>query len=163
MASAAFAMARATIDHKLGTPVLSTPVRIIRNTYGEMNVKENHEDAVWMVSGFGGAMYGHCIARAFALGMLFFLVLALLQNAFAFRQRKGAGIALALYHAGLNVTVLGLLLRGLAQATGTTLARGMDAALSGISGLGHMALGAGLVWLLVAVAKATGERERANG
>jgi hypothetical protein len=64
---------------------------------------------------------------------------------------------LALYHAGLNVTVLGLVLRGLAQATGTTLARGMDAALSGISGLGHMALGAGLLWLLVAVAKAAGE------
>ena len=97
----------------------------------------------------------------FTLGMLFFLVLALLQNAFPFRGRKGVGIALALYHAGLNVTVLGLVLRGLMQATGTTIARGMDAALSGISGLGHMALSVGLLWLLVAAAQAAGERERA--
>ena len=98
----------------------------------------------------------------FTLGMFFFLLLALLENAFPFRARKGAGIALALYHAGLNVTVLGLVLRGLADATGAALASWMDAALSGVSGLGHIALGAGLIWLLALIAGAAGERGKAN-
>jgi hypothetical protein len=38
----------------------------------------------------------------------------------------------------------------------------MDAALSGVSGLGHIALGAGLIWLLALIAGAAGERGKAN-
>lgn len=98
----------------------------------------------------------------FMLGMFFFLLLALLENAFPFRAQKGASAALVFYHAGLNVTVAGLILRGLADATGATLTRGMDAALSGVSGLGHIALGTGLIWLLAIIARAAGEGRKAN-
>ncbi len=98
----------------------------------------------------------------FVLGMLFFLLLALLQKAFPFRARKGVGVALALYHTGLNITVLGLVLRGLADVTAAPLDAWMDGALSGLSGLGHAALGIALIWLLVAVAKVAGEKEQAD-
>lgn len=96
----------------------------------------------------------------FAMGMVVFLLLALLQNAFPFLQRRGMRAALAGYHAGLNITVLGLLLRGLAQTTGAALSRGLDASLSGLSGLGHLTLGVSLIILLVAVGKAAREKEQ---
>ncbi len=98
----------------------------------------------------------------FMLGMFFFLLLALMENAFPFRAQRGASAALIFYHAGLNVTAAGLILRGLADATGAALTRGMDAALSGVSGLGHIALGTGLIWLLVILARVAGERGKAN-
>ena len=98
----------------------------------------------------------------FTLGMIFFLLLALLENAFPIASRRGVRVAVAGYHVGLNLTVLCLLLRGIAQATAATLSRGMDGALSGVSGLGHITLGVSLLWLLFASAKAAGEKEHAN-
>jgi hypothetical protein len=96
----------------------------------------------------------------FAMGMVVFLLLALLQNAFPFMARRGVRTALVGYHAGLNVTVLGLLLRGLAQTTGTVLPRALDASLSGLSGLGHLTLGVSLTVLLLAAGKAAREKEQ---
>ena len=89
----------------------------------------------------------------FALGTVFFLLLALLEKAFLFSSGKGTSIKLALYHAGLNITVLGLLLRGLPQALGAALSKGMDAGISGISGLGHILLGVSMVLLLLQMRK----------
>ena len=53
-----------------------------------------------------------------------------------------------LYHVGLNVTCLGLFLRGLAQVQGMALSRGLDASLSGVSGIGHALLGIAMLWML---------------
>lgn len=100
-------------------------------------------------------------AHYFVLGMVFFILLALLEHAFPFGAQKGARAALAVYHAGLNVTVLGLVLRGLADAAAAELPRGLDAALSGLSGLGHIALGAGLVWVLVLARREAGKAKAA--
>lgn len=61
---------------------------------------------------------------------------------------------LALYHVGLNVTCLGLFLRGLAQVQGMALSRGLDASLSGISGIGHALLGISILWMLWSLYKA---------
>ncbi len=97
----------------------------------------------------------------FMLGMVFFILLALLERAFPFGAQKGARRALALYHAGLNVTVLGLVLRGLTDVAGAALPRGLDAALSGLSGLGHIALGTGLLWLLVLARREAGKPDAA--
>ena len=43
---------------------------------------------------------------------------------------------------------LGLLARGLTQVWGSQLSRGMEASLSGISGIGHILLGSSLILLL---------------
>ena len=64
---------------------------------------------------------------------------------------------LAVYHAGLNITALGFLLRGLTQVWGTELSRGMDAAVSGIAGTGHILTGVCIVLLLLRVRKAVRE------
>ena len=84
----------------------------------------------------------------FALGMIFFLLLALLEKNFAFSAGKGVKPGLVFYHIGLNTAWLGFFLRGLVQVSETVLSRGMDAAISGISGLGHICLAAGMLLLL---------------
>lgn len=88
----------------------------------------------------------------FLLGMFFFLLLALLEKTFAFSGKR-TGKAVVVYQVGLNITALGLLLRGLAQVWGTALSRGMDASLSGIAGIGHILMGVSLVLLLLDIRK----------
>ena len=88
----------------------------------------------------------------FLLGMVFFLLLLLLEKSFAFSGEK-TGCMLALYHVGLNVTGAALLVRGVAQVLALPLSRGMDASLSGVAGIGHLLLGVSLVLLLLRIRK----------
>ena len=88
----------------------------------------------------------------FLLGMVFFLLLLLLEKSFAFSGEK-TGCVLALYHVGLNVTGAALLVRGVAQVLALPLSRAMDASLSGVAGIGHLLLGVSMVLLLLRVRK----------
>ena len=88
----------------------------------------------------------------FLLGMVFFLLLLLLEKSFAFSGEK-TGCVLALYHVGLNVTGAALLVRGVAQVLALPLSRGMDASLSGVAGIGHLLPGVSLVLLLLRIRK----------
>lgn len=87
----------------------------------------------------------------FMLGMFFFLVLALLERAFAFSGQKGSKRWVIVYHVGLNITTACLFLRGLAQATMSELSPAMNGALSGVSGIGHILLGSAMLALLILV------------
>lgn len=84
----------------------------------------------------------------FLLGMVFFLLLLVLEKSFAFSGPK-TGRALALYHAGLNLTAVMLAVRGVTQVRGLSLTAGMNAALSDMAGIGHILLGFGLILLLL--------------
>ena len=86
----------------------------------------------------------------FLLGMVFFLLLLLLEKNFSFIGSR-TGRVLAVYHAGLNLTAVMLAVRGVAQVLGTPLSSGVDAALSGVAGIGHILLGVSLVLLLVQI------------
>ncbi len=97
-------------------------------------------------------------AHYFVLGMAFFLLLALLEKAFVFSARKGVKGWLAVYHVGLNLTVICLVLRGLAQATQTTLSTGLNASLSGVSGIGHILLGTAMLALLFLIRNSAGKQ-----
>lgn len=89
-------------------------------------------------------------AHYFMLGTVFFLLLLLLEKAFAFSGPK-TGRVLAVYHAGLNLTCVMFLVRGVLQVLGTPLSSGMTAAISGIAGIGHILLGVSLVLVLLQV------------
>ena len=54
----------------------------------------------------------------FLLGMVFCLVMLMAEQLFSFMPAGKGGKILALYHVGLNVTCLGLFLRGLAPMVG---------------------------------------------
>lgn len=88
----------------------------------------------------------------FLLGMFFFLFLMLAEKAFSF-SGENTGKALVVYHLGLNITGLGFLMRGLTQVWNSGLSRGMDASISGISGIGHILMSAGMILLLLRIRK----------
>ncbi|EJW90029.1 hypothetical protein, membrane, partial [gut metagenome] len=86
----------------------------------------------------------------FLLGMVFFLLLLLLEKNFAFTTEKPKK-ALLVYHIGLNLTTLMLMVRGICQVLECKLSAGMNAAISGMAGVGHILLGIGLILLLVQI------------
>ena len=89
-------------------------------------------------------------AHYFLMGMMFFLALLVLEKNFSFTGAK-TGRVLAVYHVGLNLTAVMLVARGAVQVLGTTLSAGMNAAISGMAGIGHILLGVSLVLLLLEI------------
>ncbi len=88
----------------------------------------------------------------FLLGMVLFLLLLLLEKSFSFTGPK-TGLVLAVYHVGLNLAALMLVVRGVAQVLSPGLSSGMSAAISGMAGIGHILLGVSLVILLVQIGR----------
>lgn len=86
----------------------------------------------------------------FLLGMVFFLLLLLLEKSFSFTGAK-TGRVLAAYQIGLNLTAVMFVVRGVTQVLGTVLSSGMSAAISGVAGIGHILLGVSLVLLLIEI------------
>ena len=89
----------------------------------------------------------------FLLGMVFFLLLMLLEKSFSFSSEKRVNALLILYQVGLNITGLGFLMRGLTQVQGAQPSAGFDASISGISGIGHIFLGVSMILLLLKIKK----------
>ena len=86
----------------------------------------------------------------FLLGMVFFLLLVVLEKNLSFTGEK-TGRVLMIYHIGLNLTAVMLVVRGVTQVVGTNLSKGADAAISGMAGIGHILLGVSLVLLLLQI------------
>lgn len=92
----------------------------------------------------------------FLLGMVFFLLLLLLEKSFSFTGTKTGRILVA-YQVGLNLTAVMFVVRGITQVLGTALSSGMDAAISGIAGIGHILLGISLVLLLMQIKRSVSD------
>lgn len=86
----------------------------------------------------------------FMLGMVFFLLLLVLEKSFSFTTAKTKKI-LTVYHIGLNLTILMFVVRGIIQVLLPVLSNGIDAAISGIAGIGHILLGVSIVLVLLQV------------
>ena len=86
----------------------------------------------------------------FLLGMVFFLLLSLLERSNPFSNTKTRRV-LAVYHIGLNLTNVMLAVRGVTQVLALPLSSGMDAAISGVAGIGHILLGVSIILLLVQI------------
>ena len=110
-------------------------------------------------NGFTGATsLGFVHTHYFALGMIGFLLLLLLEKNLSFTDRS-VGRAVAAYHVGLNVTAGMLVVRGVTQVLDIALTRGASAAISGIAGLGHIVLGVSIVLILLGVKRAAAAAE----
>ena len=94
----------------------------------------------------------------FLLGMVFFLLLLLLEKNFFFTSAK-TGRGLVLYQIGLNLTAVTLTVRGVTQVLEIPLSTGMNGAISGIAGIGHILLGISMVLLLLQVKKSIPETQ----
>lgn len=86
----------------------------------------------------------------FLLGMVFFLLLLLLEKNFSFTGAK-TGRVLAAYHIGLNLSAVMFVVRGVTQVLTPALSRSMNAAIAGMAGIGHILLGVSMVLLLVQI------------
>ena len=86
----------------------------------------------------------------FLLGMVFFLLLLLLEKNFTFTGAK-TGRVLVVYHIGLNLTAVMFVVRGVTQVMVPALSSGMSSAISGMAGIGHILLGISMVSLLIQI------------
>lgn len=97
-----------------------------------------------------------------ALGMLFFLIALALDGVFRFSAHPRFNAFFWTYNAGLLLTATMMVVRGVTTAEGIEV---NDAAISGMAGLGHIALSIGLAFffaaLIPAVKKVAAEREAA--
>ena len=86
------------------------------------------------------------------LGMVFFLLLLLLEKNFSFTGAKTRRV-LTVYHIGLNLTAVMFIVRGVAQVLvpASSLSSGMNGAISGVAGIGHILLGVSIILLLVQI------------
>lgn len=86
----------------------------------------------------------------FVLGVLFFLLLLVLEKQFSFSRTRTYRV-LAVYHVGLNLTAVMSVVRGVTQVLAMNLSKGASAAISGMAGVGHILLGVSLVLVLLEV------------
>lgn len=96
-------------------------------------------------------VHGHTII----LGMVFFLMLSLLEDKFRISTHKRFNLFNISYNLGLIIMIGMFLVRGITEVLGSDLSRGMDKALSGIAGLGHMSLALGLITMLLILNQAS--------
>lgn len=78
------------------------------------------------------------------LGMVFFLMLVLLENNFHFIDNKVRKF-LIFYHIGLNLTVVMLTIRGVVQVLS------LDVSSAVLSGIGHLILGISMILVLISI------------
>lgn len=104
-------------------------------------------------NGFSGqTVLGVVHTHYFLLGMVWFLLLMLLEKNFSFTGEK-TGRLLVVYQIGLNLTEVMFIVRGVTQVLGLDPSSGMNASVSGIAGIGHILLGVSLVLVLLQVRK----------
>ncbi len=87
----------------------------------------------------------------FVLGMFLFLILLLLEKTFHLSGQKVMKPFLWVYNIGLNITGAGLFARGLSDTAANPVSRSLDMSISGVSGIGHILLGTGILLMLTAV------------
>ena len=86
----------------------------------------------------------------FLLGMVFFLLLLLLEKNFSFSAPKTNWL-MFVYQFGLNLTAVMFVVRGVTQVLETALSSGMSAVISRVAGIDHILLGISLVLILIQI------------
>lgn len=98
----------------------------------------------------GRTTLGFVHTHYLALGLLFFLLLLILEKLFSFSNKKTKYLFIS-YHIGLNLTCIMLIVRGIFQVLQTSLSNGMNQMISGIAGIGHIILGVSLILFILQI------------
>lgn len=85
------------------------------------------------------------------------LIVLLFVKVFEINKDSKFKRSLAIYEGGLHLTILMLITRGTLQVLGTELSKGLNAAISGMSGVGHIILGVGFVMLMLVIKRSIPE------
>lgn len=104
------------------------------------------------LNGFTGiTTLGFLHVHTLVLGMFMFLILVLMEIQFQLSEAKSFKPFLIIYNLGLIMTIIMMMVRGIPQVLDTNLSTGMNAAISGMSGVGHILLAVGLFFLFKAL------------
>ncbi len=105
-------------------------------------------------NGFSGVTaLGKVHVHLFLLGMVVFLLVALFAQRGKLAEQKEFHWFMIVYNIGLPLMAVMLLVRGIPQVLGITLAAGANGAISGIAGLAHIMIGVGLILLIMSLKK----------
>ena len=84
------------------------------------------------------------------LGMVVFLIVALFCAHFkTLPETKGFKVFLIVYNVGVAMTVVMMAVRGVTEVLGLELTRGANGAISGIAGVSHIIVAAGIVRMIL--------------
>ena len=112
------------------------------------------------IKGFEGiTVLGKVHTHLFMLGMLLFIVISLFAAHNKLEDIKLFRIFLWIYNSGLILTVIMMVVRGITEVLGTPLTKGASAAISGIAGIGHIILSAGIILLIISLKKVAKKQE----
>ena len=101
----------------------------------------------------GITVLGKVHTHLFLLGMVMFLIAALFQRNKDFTEYKTYKAFPVIYNAGVCLTAIMMLVRGIAQVSGMALSKGADASISGVAGIGHVLIGTGIILFLITLKK----------
>ncbi|WP_346913984.1 DUF2871 domain-containing protein [Clostridium sp.] len=87
----------------------------------------------------------------FTLGMLFFLIVALLNNNFSINNHKKFNFFFYTYNIGLAITVIMFLWRGILQTLLIEPTSSINATISGIAGIGHILIAIGIITFFIII------------
>lgn len=85
------------------------------------------------------------------LGTIMSLLVLILMKVFPLSEEKHFKRFRILYNIGLPLTVTMLLIRGIVDTLRDPVSKGIDAAISGVSGLGHMVIGLAFLFLFLSL------------
>lgn len=103
----------------------------------------------------GGTSLAFIHVHTLILGMIFFLVLALFETKLHMSSFKEFKLFNISYNFGLLITIGVFLVRGITEVLESNISRGLDKALSGIGGIGHIFLTVGLITMLIILNKSS--------
>ncbi len=111
------------------------------------------------IQGFtGNTALGVVHTHTLMLGMFMFLIVGIIVDYLKIADDKRIKKFFIWYNSGLILTITMLVVRGVFDVLGTNLSKGLNASISGMSGLGHIVLTVGLMYFFTAIRKAVKDR-----
>lgn len=89
----------------------------------------------------------------FVLGTIMFLIIALLVDRTNLQEQKSFQTFMKLYNIALPFMVIMFYVRGIVQVLGVELSKGLNASISGVSGIAHIIMTIAIVMLFMALKK----------
>lgn len=89
----------------------------------------------------------------FVLGVVLFLIIAILNHLINLEQNKGFKVFLILYNISLPFIAVMFLTKGIIQVLDLSLSPAINSMISGIAGVSHFMLGGSLIFLFVLLIK----------
>lgn len=101
----------------------------------------------------GVTSLGKVHPHLFLLGMMMFLILALLSKYYNFDQDKKFKFFMIFYNVGVGLSAIMFLIRGITQVLNLSLNNGLSSCISGFAGIGHILTAIGIVLLFLFLIK----------